>query len=78
MMSGWARDLCTATKAGLEMMARHEVHTHRDRLRDLSGSHERISKKTSADGGGRGFGAMAALARREAFTIDRLDLRLAK
>jgi hypothetical protein len=52
-------ELCAARKAGSDISARQDVHTHRHGLRNLAGSHERISRTTSA-GGGKGVLAPAA------------------
>jgi hypothetical protein len=48
--SGSARDLWVVMKVGSEIRARHVLDTHRHRHSDFTGSQERISKTTSADG----------------------------
>jgi hypothetical protein len=37
-------DLCSATKLGSEMMARHSLETHQNLLTDFSGTRERMLK----------------------------------
>jgi hypothetical protein len=40
--------LCAARKKGSEMRARHSLHTHRNRRRELAGVLERMSKIVSS------------------------------
>jgi hypothetical protein len=60
--SGSARDLCVATKAGLEIRSRHILETHRHRHKDFTGSQERISKMASVGGEAEMAGVLVASA----------------